>query len=91
MRHTHARTAAGKTWCRQQVADRYSNRTEKPALLCQAATGPPISPETHPMMRAIATIALLSLAMPLAGCVVAGPGYGPGGRWCYNHPYRCGR
>ncbi len=41
------------------------------------------------MIRAIATIALLSLAMPLAGCVVAGPGPGPG--WCYYHPYRCGR
>ena len=43
------------------------------------------------MIRAIATIALLSLAIPLAGCVVAGPGYGGGGRWCYYHPYRCGR
>ncbi len=38
------------------------------------------------MIRAIATLMLLTLAMPLAGCVVDGPGRGG---WCYNHPYRC--
>ena len=40
------------------------------------------------MRRAIATILLLAVAMPLTGCVVAGPGYGRPG-WCAYHPYRC--
>ena len=39
------------------------------------------------MTRVIATILLLAAAIPLSGCIVAGPGYGGG--WCYNHPYRC--
>ena len=39
------------------------------------------------MSRAIVTILLLAFAVPLAGCVVEGPGRGPG--WCANHPYRC--
>ena len=38
------------------------------------------------MIKAIATITLLALSIPLAGCVVAGP---PGPGWCYYHPYRC--
>ncbi len=38
------------------------------------------------MIRAIATITLLALSIPLAGCVVEAP-RGPG--WCYYHPYRC--
>jgi len=39
------------------------------------------------MSRAIATVLLLALAIPLSGCVVEGPGRGPG--YCYYHPYRC--
>jgi hypothetical protein len=38
------------------------------------------------MVRVIATLAVLGLALPLGGCVY-GPGYGHG--WCYWHPYRC--
>jgi hypothetical protein len=38
------------------------------------------------MFRVVATLLLLSLAMPLAGCVVEGR---PGPGWCYYHPYRC--
>ena len=38
------------------------------------------------MLRAVATIMLLTFAIPLAGCVVEGPGR-PG--WCAYHPYRC--
>jgi len=38
------------------------------------------------MIRAIATLLLLSLAVPLAGCIVEAPGR-PGG--CYYHQYRC--
>ena len=38
------------------------------------------------MTRIIATILLLAMAAPLAGCVVEGPGY-PG--WCERHPYKC--
>ena len=43
------------------------------------------------MPRALATILLMSLLLPLAGCVVAGPGYGPGPGFCAYHPYnwRC--
>ena len=41
------------------------------------------------MIRAVATVLLLSLAIPLAGCVVYDRPYGPG--WCYYHPYRCPR
>ena len=40
------------------------------------------------MLRALATILLVSLAIPLAGCVVEGPG--PGGYdrpFCARHPY----
>ena len=45
-------------------------------------------------VRLLAAAALLSLSLPLAGCVVADPGYagpGPGPRFCANHPYnwRC--
>jgi hypothetical protein len=40
------------------------------------------------MFRAVATLVLLTLAIPLAGCVVEGPGH-PG--YCYYHPYKCGR
>jgi hypothetical protein len=38
------------------------------------------------MIRLIATLLLIATALPLAGCVVEGPGR-PG--WCYNHPRRC--
>lgn len=34
------------------------------------------------LMRAL----LIGLALTLSGCVVAP---GPGGGWCYWHPYRC--
>jgi hypothetical protein len=39
------------------------------------------------MRRAIATLMLLALAIPLSGCVVAPGPRGPG--WCYYHPYAC--
>ena len=42
------------------------------------------------MLRALAAILLVSLAIPLAGCVVEDPGpggYVRGGRFCLNHPY----
>jgi hypothetical protein len=39
------------------------------------------------MFRVVATLLLLSLAIPLAGCVVEARPGGPG--WCYYHPYRC--
>ncbi len=38
------------------------------------------------MLRAIATLLILTFAVPVAGCIVEGPGR-PG--WCANHPYRC--
>ncbi len=43
------------------------------------------------MLRALAAIVLISLAMPLAGCVVEAPGPGGLRPFCANHPYnwRC--
>jgi hypothetical protein len=40
------------------------------------------------MRQIIAALLLFAIAVPLSGCVVAGPG-GRGGGWCYYHPYRC--
>ncbi len=39
------------------------------------------------MRKTIAVFLLLAAAVPLSGCIVAGPG--GGGGWCYYHPYRC--
>lgn len=38
------------------------------------------------MLRVTATLLLLALALPLAGCVV----YPAHPSWCYYHPYKCG-
>ncbi len=38
------------------------------------------------MIRILSILIVLASAVPLAGCVVVGPGY-PG--WCAYHPYRC--
>lgn len=41
------------------------------------------------MIKSSITKALLiGMALMLSGCIVAP---GPGGRWCYYHPYRCHR
>jgi hypothetical protein len=37
------------------------------------------------MMRFVALLTLLALALPLGGCVVVAPRPG----YCYWHPYRC--
>ncbi len=39
-----------------------------------------------PMLRVIATLLLLAMAVPLAGCVVEDVG-APG--YCARHPYKC--
>jgi hypothetical protein len=38
------------------------------------------------MKRAILTLMLFALAVPLSGCIVVDH---HGGNWCYYHPYRC--
>jgi len=38
------------------------------------------------MKSAIITALLVGMSLALSGCVVAP---GPGGGWCYYHPYRC--
>ena len=38
------------------------------------------------MKRFLILLVLFGLGLPLAGCVVEGPGH-PG--WCYWHPRRC--
>jgi hypothetical protein len=43
------------------------------------------------MPRFTALLLLLMTAVMTTGCIVE-PGPGPEHeRWCYNHPYRCGR
>ncbi len=82
----------GSTWPAQNagepaVSNRYATPRRQITFVVTEATRLRHIARYFNMKQLIAAFLLLAMAVPLSGCVVAGPGRGGG--WCYYHPYRC--